>query len=146
MAIPVAFNFYCMSKNKRIIIIDDDANALYGLLAKLRIEGFEAVADEGYDKTEVLEKIKFFKPNYIILDVALVKLNGFKMLAEIKANSATSKIPIFVFTDLSDSDSRKKSLGLGANFYLIKTELNLDEFVVKFKKIINNKEKINENF
>ena len=127
--------------NKKILIIEDDANLLYGLLAKFRVEGFDVVTDEGANKTEAMEKIKVQKPNYIILDIILPRINGFQMLAEIKADPAISKIPIFIFTNLSDNDSRQKGAELGADFYLIKTELNLDEFVAKFKKIISNKEK-----
>jgi DNA-binding response OmpR family regulator len=131
---------------KKILIIEDDANLLYGLQAKFRVANFEVIVDEGADKTEAMEKIKILKPDYIILDVVLPKINGFNMLAEIKADPAISKIPIFIFTNLSDNDSRQKSVELGADFYIIKTELNLDEFVAKFKKIIDNREKINENF
>lgn len=130
-----------MSNNKKILIIEDDANLLYGLQAKFRVENFEVITDEGADKTEAMEKIKALKPDYIILDIILPKINGFNMLSDIKADPAISKIPVFIFTNLSDSDSRQKGAALGADFYLIKDELNLDEFVAKFKKIIENKEK-----
>lgn len=130
-----------MIKNQKILIIEDDANLLYGLLAKFRVEGFEVITDEGADKKEAMEKIRILKPDYIILDIILPKINGFNLLAEIKADPAISKIPIFIFTNLSDSESRQKGAELGADFYLIKTDLNLDEFVAKFKKIIENRNK-----
>lgn len=130
-----------MAENKKILIIEDDANLLYGLLAKFRVEGLEVIIDEGADKAEAMEKIKIKKPDYIILDIILPKINGFDLLAEIKADPSISKIPVFIFTNLSDSDSRRKGAELGADFYFIKTEFNLDEFVDKFKKIISNKEK-----
>ncbi|MDD4271759.1 MAG: response regulator [Patescibacteria group bacterium] len=131
-----------MEKNEEILIIEDDANLLYGLQAKLRVEGFEVITDEGADKNEVMEKIKVLKPDYIILDIILPKINGFNLLSEIKSDPAISKIPVFIFTNLSDNDSRQRGADLGADFYLIKSELNLDEFVVKFKKIIANKQKL----
>ena len=130
-----------MDKNKKILIIEDDANLLYGLQAKFRVENFDVITDEGSDKTEAMEKIKIQKPDYIILDIILPKINGFDMLSEIKADPAISKIPIFIFTNLSDNDSRQKGAELGADFYLIKDELNLDEFVAKFIKIIKNRNK-----
>lgn len=135
-----------MGENKKILIIEDSANLLYGLQAKFRVADFEVITDEGADKIEAMEKIKVQKPDYIILDIILPKINGFQMLAEIKADPEISKIPIFIFTNLSDNDSRQKGKELGVDFYLVKTELNLDEFVAKFKKIISNKEKTNENF
>ncbi|MFH1582755.1 MAG: response regulator [Candidatus Falkowbacteria bacterium] len=130
-----------MPSNQKILIIEDDANLLYGLQAKFRVADFGVITDEGADKTEAMEKIKVLKPDYIILDIILPKIDGFKMLAEIKADPAISKIPVFIFTNLSDLDSRQKGKELGADFYLIKTELNLDEFVTKFKKITSNLEK-----
>lgn len=125
---------------KKILIIEDDANLLYGLQAKFRVEGFKTITDEGSDKAGVMEKIKTLKPDYIILDIILPGIDGFDLLAEIKANPGTSKIPVFVFTNLSDSDSRQKCEKLGADFYLIKVEFNLDEFVAKFQKIIANRD------
>ena len=135
-----------MAENRKILIIEDDANLLYGLLAKFRVAGFDVITDEGAAKTEAMEKIKVLKPDYIILDIILPKINGFELLAEIKADSAISKIPVFIFTNLSDSDSRQRGEKLGADFYLIKSELNLDEFAAKFQKIIENKQRTHENF
>ena len=135
-----------MTKNKKILIIEDEANLLYGLQAKFRVAGFEVITDEGADRVEVMEKIKMLKPDYIILDIILPRIDGFDLLAEIKADPEISMIPVFIFTNLSGADSRRRGQELGADFYLIKSELNLDEFVAKFKKIIDNREKTNENF
>lgn len=129
-----------MSANKKILIIEDEANLLYGLQAKFRVAGFEIITDEGADKTESMEKIKVFKPDYIILDIILPRVDGFNLLAEVKADPAISMIPVFIFTNLNDTDSRQRGQELGADFYLVKAELNLDEFVAKFKKIIDNRE------
>lgn len=131
-----------MPEIKKILLIEDDANLLYGLQAKFRIEGFETVTDEGFDKKEVLEKITILKPDYITLDVILPKINGFDLLREIKARPEISRIPIFIFTNLSDNDSREQAKKLGVDFYLIKADFNLDEFVAKFKTIIANQEKL----
>ncbi|MDO8592323.1 MAG: response regulator [bacterium] len=121
---------------KKILIIEDDANLLYGLQAKFRVAGFITAADQGVNQAEPMEKIKTFKPDYIILDLILPKIDGFNLLSEIKANQETSGIMVFVFTNLSDRDSRERAEKLGADFYLIKTDINLDDFVAKFKKII----------
>lgn len=131
-----------MNRDKKILIIEDEANLLYGLQAKFKIAGFEVITDEGVDKTEVMEKIIILKPDYIILDIILPRVDGFNLLAGIKADPEISPIPVFIFTNLSDEDSRRRGRSLGADFYLIKNELNLDEFVAKFEKIINNKEKL----
>lgn len=53
-----------------------------------------------------------------------------------------SKIPVFVFTNLSDNDSRQQVMKFGADIYFVKADFTIDEFVAKFKKIISNREKI----
>jgi len=131
-----------MATNKKFLIVEDEANLLYGLQAKLRVEGYDTITDDGTDKADIMEKIKTLKPDYAVIDIILPRVNGFDLLAEIKANPLTSNIPVFIFTNLSDADSRAKGEKLGADFYFIKTEFNLDEFVAKIKKIIANKEKI----
>ena len=77
-----------------------------------------------------------------ILDITLPKLNGFDVLKEVKAKPEISRIKIFIFTNLSDDDSRQQAIKFGADFYLLKTDFKLDEFVAKFKTIIANQEKI----
>lgn len=123
-------------------MIEDDVNLLYGLQAKFRMEGFEIITDEGLAENDVLEKVTVSRPDYVVLDVILPKINGLDLLKKIKAKPEISRIPIFIFTNLSDNDSRQQALDLGADFYLVKTDFNLDEFVAKFKKIIANQEKI----
>ncbi|OGF23698.1 hypothetical protein A3H66_03320 [Candidatus Falkowbacteria bacterium RIFCSPLOWO2_02_FULL_45_21] len=129
-------------RTKKILLIEDDANLLYSLQAKFRIEGFEIITDEGLDKIEIFEKIVSLKPDYIILDIILPKISGHDLLKEIKVSPLMSKIPVFVFTNLSDNDSRQQAMKFGADIYFVKADFTIDEFVAKFKKIISNREKI----
>lgn len=125
---------------KKILIIEDDVNILYSLQAKLNIDGFSVETESGNSGVkEVLLKIKFFKPDYIILDLMLPLIDGFDMLSAIKADSEISGVPVFIFTNLSDNDSKTRSEKLGADYYFIKSDFAVDEFIAKFKKIIKNK-------
>jgi len=128
--------------NKKILIIEDDANLLYSLQAKFRLTGFEVTIDEGLDEAELYHKIINIKPGFIILDLLLPKIDGFDFLKKIKADPETAAIPVFIFTNLSDEDSKAKGLNLGADYYLIKSEFSLDEFVEKVKRIMANKTKL----
>lgn len=125
---------------KKILIIEDDANILYSLQAKLSAEGFSVKPETGNSGVkEILLKLKLFKPDYVILDLMLPLIDGFDMLSAIKADSEISGVPVFIFTNLSDSDSKVRSEKLGADYYFIKSDFAVDEFVAKFKKIIKNK-------
>jgi DNA-binding response OmpR family regulator len=125
---------------RKIFIIEDDANILSSLKAKLSVEGFKVEVDSGTEELEaILNKIKIFSPEFIILDLILPQVDGFLILQKLKGDANFSHIPVFVFTNLSDSDTKSRSVKLGADFYFIKDELSLDDFINKIKKIIENK-------
>ena len=129
--------------SKKIFIIEDDFNVLSSLEAKFRIAGIEVQASDGMEEIiNILQKIIQYKPNYIILDLILPYIDGFELLSAIKANEYEHRTPVIVFTDLSDEDSQVRCEKLGANYYFVKNELNVDDFVKKIKKIIANREKI----
>lgn len=129
--------------DKKIFIIEDDANILYGLQAKLSVDGFRVAIETGSEEISVvLRKIKEHNPDLIILDLLLPKIDGFEMIKTLKADNETSQIPVFIFTNLSDDDSRSRGLNLGADQYFIKNDLNVDDLVIKIKKIFENKEKM----
>ncbi|MFA6171719.1 MAG: response regulator [Patescibacteria group bacterium] len=127
---------------KKIFIVEDDANMLFSLQAKLRVAGFEVIISQG-DETEerVVEKVKSFLPDYLILDLVLPQTEGFKILSLLKSSRGLPNLPVFVFTNLSDSESREKAARLGAVQFINKNEFNIDDFIEKIKKIVSNFEK-----
>jgi DNA-binding response OmpR family regulator len=127
--------------NKKIFIIEDDASILYGMESHLASEGINtetSVGDEEVD--ELINKIRDFETEYLILDLILPKVDGFEIVKRIKEDDELSDLPIFIFTDLSDEDSKNRSLKLGVDYYFIKDEFETYEFAEKVVKIINNKE------
>ena len=128
---------------EKIYIIEDNANILYSLQAKFSADGFKVTTDVGTDDILVIEnRIKMSMPDVIIMDLILPNFDGFDLLKKLKGLDETKNTPIFVFTNLSDKDSRARGLDLGADYFFIKDEFSIDGFVDKVKKIINNKQKI----
>lgn len=128
--------------SKKIFIVEDDANILYGLesqftAADLEVEVSEA--DEEID--ELISNIKDYDPDYIILDLILPKIDGFEVIKRIKGDDELNEKGIFIFTDLSDEDSRSRSLELGADYFFFKEEFDTFEFAEKVIKIVGNKSK-----
>lgn len=129
--------------NKKILIIEDDANILYALQAKFRVEGFDVEINSGdVSLEELMNDIRNYRPDYMVLDLILPKLDGFKVACKIQEDDETKGIKIFVFTNLTDNDSRQAGSKAGIDYYLLKTELGTDELVAKVKKIIQNKQKM----
>lgn len=127
---------------KKLLIIEDDANILYSLQAKFRVEGFEVIIDSGMDMKEIMDKINKTKPNYVILDLILPRVDGFEILKNIKSNPEISHMQTFIFTSLSDEDSRAKGMKYGVDHYIIKSDFSVDDFVAKVQKIIANQQSI----
>lgn len=131
-----------MDKEKKIFIIEDDVNLLYGLESQFGADDFEVESSQGDEElSELIEAITSFDPDYIILDLLLPKNDGFEVIKKLKEDGDLSGKPIFIFTDLSDDDSRNRSLELGADYYFIKDEFDPYEFSDKVKRIIENKER-----
>jgi DNA-binding response OmpR family regulator len=129
--------------DKKIFIIEDDVNLLYGLEAQFNNAGLIveiSEAEEGED--ELFTKIKKFRPDYIVLDLILPKLEGFELLKKIKSDEELGEKEIFIFTDLSNEDSRERSLEMGADYVFFKEDFDTFSFSEKVIKIIKNQKKI----
>lgn len=133
--------------SKKIFIIEDDANLLYGLQSRFSSEGYEVEISTGEETLEellvYLEKNKF---DYVILDLILPDLDGFELLEAIKSEDDLKDLSVFVFTDLSDEDSKHRSMELGADYYFIKTDFDINEFSEKVIRILSNKERNGNGF
>ncbi|MEI6835598.1 MAG: response regulator [Candidatus Falkowbacteria bacterium] len=131
--------------DKKIFIIEDDANILYSLEANFSAEGLDTQTSEGEEELdELMENIRDFEPDYLILDVILPKLDGFEIIKKVKEDDELSDLPIFVFSDISDEDSRSRSLEIGADYFFPKDEFDTYEFTEKVKKIMANQERLDE--
>ena len=128
--------------DKKIFIIEDDANILYGLEAQFSAAGLEVeVSEAEEDAEELLDNLREFQPDYIVLDIILPKIDGFEIVKKIKSDSELSDKEIFIFTDLSDEDSRQRSLEMGADYVFFKDDFDTFQFAEKVIKIISNQEK-----
>jgi len=132
-------------KDKKIFIIEDDANLLYGLEAQFTADEFEVETSTGEEELEeIMDQLQDFNPSYVILDLILPKVDGFEIIKKMKADNELSEKQIFIFTDLSDEDSHQRSLALGADYVFLKDEFDIFEFAEKIKKIIANQEKVSD--
>jgi DNA-binding response OmpR family regulator len=130
-------------KKDKILIIEDDANILYGLQAMFSLEGYEVEINNGCDEIEyILNHIRESKPDYIVLDLILPKIDGATLLKVLKSEEGVNQSCIFTFTNLSEEDSKKWTVLLGSDYYFIKNEFVIDAFVDKVKKIIKNRQKM----
>jgi len=119
---------------KKILIIEDDPflNEMYA--TKFSQSGFQV--ELAVDGQEGLKKIRTIKPNLILLDIVLPKMDGFEVLKEVKKDAQLNKIPIVLLTNLGQKKEVEKGLSLGADEYIIKAHFTPTAVVAKVKEIL----------
>jgi DNA-binding response OmpR family regulator len=129
-------------EKQNVFIIEDDVNIAKGLQNQLNLCGFQAETNPGGETEieDVIMEIKKVDAEIVILDLILPKLDGFEIIKAIRSDDEMNDIYIFVFTDVSDEDSRARGLSIGANQYFLKDDFSVADFAEKVKKIMENRE------
>ena len=118
----------------KILIVEDDS-----LLSRLYQKEFSfrqyrtEVASNGLDGLSLVKK---FRPDLILLDLAMPKMDGFGVLDKLKSEEGTKNIPVIVLTNLENAAAVERALALGALSYLVKANYELEDVVQKVKQAI----------
>jgi len=120
---------------KRILIVEDEEIMLDLLQRKLKTHGYEVLVAR--DGEEGLKSIKEEKPDLIIRDLVMPKMDGFMVMEEIQKDEDLKKIPLIVVSNSGQPVELNRVRDLGAKDWLIKTEFNPQELVEKIKKQLN---------
>lgn len=121
------------AKNK-VLIVEDDPTLAEMYSTKFASEGFEVL--HAADGVAGVEMAKAKKPDAILLDVMMPKMDGFAALKEIKADKALKKIPVVMLTNLGQEEDIKKGKELGADDYFVKANQTPAEIVAKVKTLL----------
>ena len=122
---------------KKILIIEDDPFLSEVYSAKFSQSGFRTeVATDG---KKGLEKIKASKPDLVLLDIVLPKMDGFDLLKTIKEDDQFKEIPVILLTNLGQKNEVEKGLALGADEYIIKAHFTPTAIVAKVKEVLEKK-------
>jgi DNA-binding response OmpR family regulator len=103
---------------KRILVVDDEPELLMAIEIRLKMSGYETMA--AHDGQEGLERARKDKPDLIILDLMLPKIDGYKVCALLKADARYSNIPIIMLTARAQDTDEKLGLEVGANAFITK--------------------------
>lgn len=128
-----------MPKEVTILIIEDDKYLNDLLCKKLAGAGFTALA--AIDAEEGLKSLKKNKTDLILLDLLLPGMHGFEFLEIIKKDPSTKDIPVIIISNLGQKEDVEKGLALGADDYLVKAGVTLDEIIRKVNNLLPKEEK-----
>ncbi|MEK7150392.1 MAG: response regulator [Patescibacteria group bacterium] len=121
----------------KILIIEDD-HFLSSLLVEKFIKlGFDTEA--AIDGEDGLSKILKNKYDLVLLDMILPKMDGFKVLENVKNNQSLKDLPIIVASNLYDKNDIDKAIALGARDYIIKAYNSPENIVDKIRVFLKNK-------
>ncbi len=101
-----------------ILIVEDDDTIRNNIVRLLKLEGFDTISAP--DGNVGLERAVSIRPDLIVSDVSMPGMNGFELLAAIRANKAMATTPFILLTALDDRDSMRKGMTGGADDYLSK--------------------------
>ncbi len=116
----------------KILLVEDDAILVEMYQAKFELEGYTIeVATNGEESLAILATSK---PDLILLDILMPKINGFHVLKEIKKQPQLRNIPVIFLTNLGEAEvdmNQELAQALGVHDYLIKSHHTPDEVVEK---------------
>jgi DNA-binding response OmpR family regulator len=118
---------------KKILIVEDERAIAKPLAMKFEFAGFQV--KNAYDGEEALAMMKAEKFDIILLDLMMPKVDGFKVLAEMKIKGITT--PVVVASNLDQEADISRVLELGVTNYYVKTNTSLGEIVNNVKMVLN---------
>ena len=118
----------------RILLAEDDRFLRKAAEARLRQHGFTVFT--AVDGEEALRLARAEKPDLLLLDLIMPKVQGFEVLKALKQDPATAAIPVIVLSNLGQERDVQQAMELGALAYFIKAHLSLQELVVKVDEVL----------
>ena len=107
-----------MAGKKKILVVDDEPNIVKLVSFILSTNGYEVI--EASLGAEGIKKAKAEKPDLIILDVMMPKMDGFEAAKKLRADKATSGIPILMLSSKAQFEDKMKGIDSGAMDYVTK--------------------------
>jgi CheY-like chemotaxis protein len=119
---------------QKLLLIEDEVLILRMYEKIFSFEGFDVLT--ATDGIEGIEKAKDSHPNLILLDIMMPKMDGLRVLEQLKADETTKDIPVVVLTNLSNDAVIKDSFAKGAAGYLVKSEVVNEKIVEEVKQYL----------
>ncbi len=111
----------------KLMLVEDDNNLREIYEARLQAEGYTIVTAR--DGEEALVVAKAEKPDLIISDVMMPKISGFEMLDILRNTEGMQAVKVIMLTALGQSDDQQRADKLGADRYLVKSQVTLEDIV-----------------
>lgn len=120
--------------SKKILVVEDEEPLYKALESKFVSEGYNIlVANNGIEGLDLIEKEK---PDLVLLDIVMPKMDGITMLKELRKKDWGKDVSVIILSNLSEAEKTEELMYQGVSDYLIKTDWKIDDVVKKVKEII----------
>ena len=116
---------------KKILLVEDDIALATVYRTRLELEGF--IVKEVHDGEKALSAALEYQPDLIVLDVMMPRISGFDVLDILRNTPETAKIKVVMLTALSQDKDKEKAQNLGADDYLVKSQVVISDVVSRVK-------------
>lgn len=124
-----------MDGKRKILLVEDDETLAEVYKQRLELEGFDVNhVNNGEDALATAVK---FRPDLVLLDVMMPKLNGFDVLDIMRQMPETRNVHIIMLTALSQPKDEQRAKDLGADDFLIKSQVVIGDVVERIKHQLN---------
>ncbi len=103
---------------QRILVVDDEPDLVKAIQIRLEQANYEVIV--AYNGQEALERARRDKPDLIILDLMLPKIDGFKVCRMLKFDGENKQIPIIMLTARAQKSDEEVGMEVGADAYITK--------------------------
>jgi DNA-binding response OmpR family regulator len=120
-----------MNSKKRILLVEDDQALAKVYVSRLELEGFDVrhVSNGEVALSTALE----FKPDLIVLDAMMPQISGFDVLDILRNTAETMNVRVIMLTALSQAKDKEMAEKLGADDYLVKSQVVIGDVVERIK-------------
>ena len=120
---------------KKILIVEDEAQLVDLLKMRLEANDYEVIA--AYDGQKGLDKARKEKPDLIILDLILPRMDGYKVCGLLKRDTRYAGVPIIMFTARAQEEHLEQGKEVGADAYIAKP-FEPQVLLEKIKELLQN--------
>ena len=115
----------------RILVVDDELDLVSVLRMGLEIQGFEVI--EAMDGEEGLRRARQDRPDLMVLDLMLPKMDGYKVCRALKFDERFKGMPVIILSARSGDQDRKLALDMGADLFMTKP-YEMNDLVAKIRQ------------
>ena len=120
--------------SRRVLLAEDDRFLRKAAEARLRQAGFTVLA--AVDGEEAVRVARAERPDLVLLDLIMPKIQGFEVLKALKEDPATASVPVIVLSNLGQERDVQQAMELGAVAYYIKAHLSLHDLVQRVSEVL----------